>query len=326
MDQIAAGLWAVRVPIPDSPLRDVFVYIFETANGPVLVDAGWNDGTSYDTLAAALTSLGHDVGSLYGVLVTHHHRDHSGLVPRLTAGSNAYVAMHAADARILREPAWFHRRIDTEELAADGVPVGSVEDMRRASSERFPPLELAAPVRELEDGERADVPGWDVTAIWTPGHTPGHLCFVVHLAGRRLLLSGDHVLPRITPNVGLTSRDNANPLRDYRASLRKVLDAAPDAEILPAHEWRFGGLTERVLEIEAHHEARLAELRTLLRAGPMSAWEVASTLTWKRPWSSLDALGQLSALNEARAHLAFLAGDGVLTATTSDPRRWVIAS
>ena len=51
----------------------------------------------------------------------------------------------------------------------------------------------------IEDGDKPEMPGWDVTAIWTPGHSPGHLCF--YESGQRLMLSGDHVLPRITPNI-----------------------------------------------------------------------------------------------------------------------------
>jgi glyoxylase-like metal-dependent hydrolase (beta-lactamase superfamily II) len=325
VEALAPGLWSVRVPIPDNPLGFVFTYVFETTSGPVLVDPGWDAEESYRVLADALVAIGSGVASVYGVLVTHHHRDHSGLAPRVAASSAANVAMHEADADILRDPTWFLNRINQDELEADGVPAPVIDAMREQSMERFPRLEPAQGIRHLGDGELADVPGWRVETIWTPGHTPGHLCFVVHLADRRLLLSGDHVLPRITPNVGLTSRLNANPLLDYRTSLRRVLDAAPDAEVLPAHEWRFTGLPGRVVEIEQHHDARLAETLAVLSSGPMTAWQVATTLTWKRPWTHLDALGQHSALNEARAHLAYLHAQGRLTVDADGDRTYRIS-
>ena len=61
------------------------------------------------------------------------------------------------------------------------------------------------PDRNLSDGQRVDVPGWDVRAVWTPGHSPGHTCFNV---GDDVLLSGDHVLPEITPHIGLYRIDD----------------------------------------------------------------------------------------------------------------------
>jgi glyoxylase-like metal-dependent hydrolase (beta-lactamase superfamily II) len=323
-EELTPGLWSIRVPIPDSPLRFTFVYVFATDGGPVLVDAGWNAAEAYETLDAGLRSIGSAVASVYGVLVTHHHRDHAGLVPRIVRESGAYAAAHPADAEILREPSWFRGRIDIEELGADGVPEATVVAMQAASAARFPPLEPVNRIRELADGEPADVPGWDVRVVWTPGHTPGHCCFQVVRGDRVFLLSGDHVLPRITPNIGLTSIGNVNPLRDFRRSLRKVAELAPDAEVLPAHERRFSGLAQRVVQIEAHHDVRTRELVEILEQGPKTPWEIARELTWRHPWDSLDPLGQLSALNEARAHLALLADEGHIV-SSEIPRTFSVA-
>jgi glyoxylase-like metal-dependent hydrolase (beta-lactamase superfamily II) len=275
-------------------------------------------------LAEALRSIGTGMDRVHGVLVTHHHRDHSGLVSRVVAESGAYVAMHRADAAILGDGSWFVDRIDASELGADGVPDAVIEAIKGASAERFPPMEPVPGIRYIDDEQLVEIPGWQVRGVWTPGHTPGHMCFAVQLAGRELLLSGDHLLPRITPNVGLTSRSNANPLLDYRSSLAKVLRATPDAEVLPAHEWRFNELAARIEEIEAHHELRLTELEALLASGPMTPWQVAASLTWKRPWEDLDELARYSALNEARAHLAFLVGNGVLTSRGTSPTRYEV--
>ena len=107
----------------------------------------------------------------------------------------------------------------------------------------MPVLPLVDPVRPdllLEDGEKPEVPGWDLTAIWTPGHSPGHLCF--YESTNELMLSGDHVLPRITPNIPFHPQAGANPLGDYLASLDKLEPYDVD-EVLPAHEYRFDDLT-----------------------------------------------------------------------------------
>ena len=113
----------------------------------------------------------------------------------------------------------------------------------------------------LEDGARPDLPGWDLVSIWTPGHSPGHLCFAS--AERRLLMSGDHVLPRISPNIGLQPQAAGPPLAAYLRSLELV--AAYDrAEALPAHEYRFHGLADRVRMLLAHHERRCEEVIAIL--------------------------------------------------------------
>ena len=96
--------------------------------------------------------------------------------------------------------------------------------------------------RLIEHDDLIDVPGLRLRAVWTPGHTPGHLCF--HDETHDLLLTGDHILPRITPNV--SSYDmTSNPLQDYLASLEALRGLQP-AEVLPAHEYRFTDLDSRL--------------------------------------------------------------------------------
>ena len=132
---------------------------------------------------------------------------------------------------------------------------------------------MGLPDRELSDGDLADVPGWRLRAVHTPGHTPGHLCFVDELSQR--LFAGDHILPRITPNISLHAVERVHPLADYLDSLAKVRDLDVD-EIMPAHEWRFRGLAERADDIAAHHERRLAELLAAIAAHPgETSWFLA---------------------------------------------------
>jgi hypothetical protein len=103
-----------------------------------------------------------------------------------------------------------------------------------------------------------------------------------------------------------------------------VAELAPDAEVLPAHERRFTGLAKRVAQIEAHHDVRTREVVGILERRSRTAWEIARRLTWRHPWDSLDPLGQLSALNEARAHLALLADEGHIVSSGS-PRTFSVA-
>ncbi|MGZ8475667.1 MAG: MBL fold metallo-hydrolase, partial [Candidatus Limnocylindria bacterium] len=104
VEQLAEGLWSIRVALP-GPLPFVFTYVFATLRGPVVVDPGWDTEESHRTLGEGLAQLGFRVADLHGILVTHHHRDHSGLAGRLRKESGAWIAMHQRDAEIVNRAA-----------------------------------------------------------------------------------------------------------------------------------------------------------------------------------------------------------------------------
>ena len=154
---------------------------------------------------------------------------------------------------------------------------------------------MAVPDCPLGDGDSAAFPGWSLGAL----HTPGPLCFAEQRTG--LFFSGDHVLPRISPNVSSTHRGEPHPLRSFLDSLTGVRDLDP-TEVLPAHEWRFRGLADRVDALTAHHEARLTEFLAAIRAHPGSTpWDLAAHLTWSRPWEACERRMRIFAATETDA-------------------------
>ena len=163
---------------------------------------------------------------------------------------------------------------------------------------------MAEPDVLFEDGQIIDLPGWPLRTVWTPGHSPGHLCLVDEDA--KLLLSGDHVLPRISPNISFHSQQFPNPLGDYLESLMKIGMLDPE-EVLPGHEYRFKGLKARTDQLIAHHEDRLVEIEGLLaqRSG-QTAWELTLNLTWSRPFEDIQPFMQRAANGETLAHLVLL--------------------
>jgi glyoxylase-like metal-dependent hydrolase (beta-lactamase superfamily II) len=329
VEQLRSDLWSVPVPMPHGPLRYVSVYVFALGGGGLgLIDAGWDSDESWAALRAGLVSIGASVADVRGLLVTHLHFDHLGLAGRVRAESGAWIAMHPADAAVVRQlngrtaaaaaadEVDFLVRLgaDPEEAQADAADPDAME----------PFLRMAAPDRLLEDGDLADLPGWSLRAVHTPGHTAGHLCFSEERTG--LLFSGDHVLPRISPNISTTGDGAPDPLRDYLASLAAVRDLAP-TEVLPAHEWRFRGLAERVDELGAHHEHRLEELLHAVREHPGSTpWQLAAHLTWSRPWSSYQRRMRIFAVTETDAHLRLLGSRGLAVAGGEPVPTWTPAA
>jgi glyoxylase-like metal-dependent hydrolase (beta-lactamase superfamily II) len=174
----------------------------------------------------------------------------------------------------------------------------------------------------LEDGAQPEVPGWDLTAIWTPGHSPGHLCF--YEARNELMLSGDHVLPRITPNIPFHPQAGANPLGDYLSSLDK-LEPFEVGEVLPAHEYRFDDLHARLEELRRHHRDRFAEIVAILSEGPHSGWDIAMHMRWSRPWDEIAGFMRRAAVGEAVSHLRALEIDGVVNVQDGEPALWSLA-
>lgn len=324
VERVRPGLWSIPVPLPANPLRYVLVYAFETPGGIALVDTGWSTDDAWTALTAGLAEAGYGIADVRAALITHIHPDHYGLAGRIREVSDAWVALHPADAALL--PARYgmevpellgHMRMFLE---ACGVPAAVLDELTEASMGVREFVALAQPDVLLEDGQRVDVPGWDLRAVHTPGHSPGHLCF--HDVTRRLLISGDHLLPRISPNVSLHAQQPHNPLADFLDALQRVWALDVD-EVLPAHEWRFRGLRERVDELAAHHEARLTEVDAVLRDTPgATCWEVTRRLTWSRDWAEVGGYMRRAAVGETLAHLVLLESRERARHEGSVPQRW----
>ncbi|OIK03531.1 MBL fold metallo-hydrolase [Streptomyces monashensis] len=330
------GVRSVAVPIPDNPLGHTLVHVVETDRGPVLVDTGWDDPGSWDTLVAGLAACRTTVGEVYGVVVTHHHPDHHGLSARVREASGAWVALHPADAAIVRRTRetrperWYTYM--AAKLTAAGAPEEHVAPLRTPRPRSLPGLSPALPDREIVPGELLDLPGRRLRAIWTPGHTPGHVCLHLEeehparLAGHGRLFSGDHLLPGITPHIGLYEDPDdttvTDPLGDYLDSLERIGRLVP-AEVLPAHQHAFTDAPGRVRELLAHHEERLAGLLALL-AEPLTPWQVAERMEWNRPWGQIPYGSRNIAVSEAEAHLRRLVKQGRAEAVTgSEPVAYV---
>jgi glyoxylase-like metal-dependent hydrolase (beta-lactamase superfamily II) len=171
------------------------------------------------------------------------------------------------------------------------------------------------PTRRLEGGESFDALHGEWRIVHTPGHAPGHVCLYDPV--RRLLLSGDHVLEHISPNIGWMPGIDA--LGEYLASLDTL--AALDVDlILPSHGAPFTGLKGWIAATRSHHQERSGNVLSALDAGPRTAHEVVLTL-WTR---ELSPFHYRFALFEALAHLEYLRRQGrvLVDRTPGAPDLW----
>ncbi|MBB6170370.1 glyoxylase-like metal-dependent hydrolase (beta-lactamase superfamily II) [Nocardiopsis mwathae] len=305
VEDLGSGIWSIPVPIPDNPLGYTLIYALESPSGPVLVDAGWEHEESWRALCSGLEHMGSSIADVRGVVITHFHPDHSGLAGRVRAASGAWIAMHQADIDLLGRiddlRGGGQRELEVSQLRLAGASAEEVDLWAQLDPRMEPPQ---PPDRPLADGELVDLPGRRLRVVWTPGHSPGHICLYLEDDGR--LFTGDHLLPGITPHIGLFPFDDEHdPLSTFLESLGGLSDIGA-TQALPAHEHRFTAIGPRAAEIIAHHEEKLDLLAEALGSTPSTLWELAAALPWRRPWSDMHALARRMAASETAAHLRTL--------------------
>lgn len=318
----APDVYRIPLPLPQDGLRAVNVYALADVDGWTLVDSGWAIDEARDLLEKALAALGSGFGDVRRFLVTHAHRDHYTLAAVLRREFGARVLLGAGERPnldVIASPDRSAAEPERTRLLRCGA--GEIlDELDRDAWPRPEPREWEYPDEWVADRAVIGVgaPGGDAAtardllAIETPGHTRGHLVFADDAHG--LLFAGDHVLPRITPSIGLQPAPVASPLAQFLDSLR-IVRGRPDAHLLPAHGAVGGRTHARVDELITHHDVRLAQCRDAVAAGAGTALETARILRWTRRehrFDDMDLFNRMLAVLETGAHLEVLAERGEL--------------
>jgi glyoxylase-like metal-dependent hydrolase (beta-lactamase superfamily II) len=301
----------VRVVLPmPFELKQVNVYLLRDGSDYTLIDTGLQTDESRLALKAGLLEADVPVERIKRILITHIHPDHFGLAAELRERAKAELVIHRLEVALM-EPRYARAEDLVEDVArwlhVHGVPASEAEFLKSASLSARELVSVVEPDTLLEGAERLPLDGGYIAAVWTPGHSPGHCCF--YLPDRRLLFSGDHLLPRISPNIGLHPQSSANPLADYLASLDRVARLPIDM-VLPAHGDPFNQAQDRIETIREHHRERKKAVVGLAHNEPRTGWDIALDLF--KGVITRNVFQQRLALQETLAHCQALAEEGSL--------------
>lgn len=312
VEQILPDVFRMEIPLPRSPLKALNSYLIRGKDRSLIIDTGMNREECMRAMQACLDTLKVDLEST-DFFITHLHADHLGLVSEL-ATDTSKVYFNQKDA-LLANPGEDYWKQHGEIFTSHGFPADELERAMRKHPGRIYGLSHDINFCILKDGDRVDVGDYCFTCVQTPGHTPGHMC--LYEADRKILVSGDHILFDITPNI-TSWRGVSNPLGDYLASLDKVYDL--DVElVLPGHRKGSNNHRKRIEELKAHHQARLSEVVTALEDGEKSAFQIAPWVTWDiqcPSWQAFPPMQKVFAVGETLAHLQYLENEGRIRRTT----------
>lgn len=319
IDELAPGVIRTQLPIDMPGLGHVNCYILEDERGIALVDPGLPGDEPWDALVDRLSRAGFKVADVHTVIVTHSHFDHFGGARRLREEAGAEILAHSSfGARWELDDPGEMVDLDNPDESDDNDNVVAPWDRRPqktpwGTDTWRPPQEVIDeferlgadgrfhltpdPTIHVADAEVVKLARREWVAVHTPGHTDDHLCLYDPVEG--IMISGDHVLPTITPHIGGIT-PAVDPLAKFFDSLRRMHDYSDVKLVLPAHGHPFDDLYGRADDIIEHHEERLDSLRDAAREGGEAVVnEYMKGLFRERSW------GQM-AESETYAHLQHL--------------------
>ena len=319
-ERILPGVWRLRLPLPWPGIPHCNAWAVAAGDGIVLFDCGLHEAGSLTQLERALAQCNLRLKQVRLLVCTHAHSDHYGQAASVIEASGCELWMHPDHrhmrAAVDRPEAVRERRFEV--ALQSGVPIEPLREWSASARPRGSGIAaLVEPDRELVDGVAVDTDLGSWTVVETPGHAPSHVC--LHQPERRLLISGDHLLGRISLyfDYGWTP----DPAGEFLASLDRV-QALRARLCLAGHARTF-------TDVDAHIDANRALVGTRLERvrravaerGPITAYDVVPHVYG----AELTQMTVAWWLPETLSYLRRLEILGVVRREGDEPERWAAA-
>ena len=316
-ERVHPGVFRLRLPLPWPGVPHCNAWAVRSGDGFVLFDTGMHQPESMENLERALAMCNLRIEDAKLVVCTHAHSDHYGQAATIVERAGCELWMnphHEHMLRMAKDPdAVLARRLEVARQS--GVPE---EPLRRYAEERRGNGEtgIAAviePDRELLTGVTIETDLGPWTVYETPGHAPSHVC--MFQPERRLLISGDHLLGRISLFFDYGS--SPDPVGEFLHSL-DVVERLGARLCLPGHGRTFADVQAHIMGNRKLVHERLESVSAALEQGPLSAFEIV-------PHVYGEALSQQNAhwlLSKILSYLTHLQALGRAHEIPGEPQRW----
>jgi glyoxylase-like metal-dependent hydrolase (beta-lactamase superfamily II) len=271
-DRVLPGVWRLRLPLPWPGVPHVNAWALSAGNGIVLVDTGYHEAGAFEELERTLAMIGRRLADVRLVVCTHAHSDHYGLAAPIVEAAGCELWMHPRHEHMTRGFADPERSLErrVEVARQSGVPMEPLRQWAEERRDANPGIAaVIEPHRELVPGVEVETDHGPWTVHYTPGHAPSHV--VLFQADERLLLSGDHLLGRVSPYFDYGWTDD--PVAEFLESLDTV-DALDARLCLPGHGRPFGDVGARIEANRSEMQAKLDDIEQSLTAGDATAFEL----------------------------------------------------
>lgn len=326
MKEIISGIYQLEMPLPNNPLGHVNIYLVRAGEECLLVDTGWDTEESLGSLRGQLAELGLSLESISRIVGTHIHPDHYGLAGKLRQLSKSPIFLHYLEVDLIKAysdlPGLVKQGV--EWMYVNGVPDEQLkEGLARLQTTRPEMIGFSAPTlpdTTLRGDEVISIGSFGFKVMWTPGHSPGHIC--LYEPTQEILLSADHIMPHVTTDVSLDPNSRPNPLGDYLNSMKELREFKVSL-VLPGHGQPFSDLAGRIEEIIQYQDQRNAEILEKARAEAKTGSQISSELTWIRNGKVISSLDlhpwdRRLALLKTLAHLELMKSEGLVAKSVKD--------
>lgn len=314
IEQEGRTVFPIIVP-NSSNLKSVNFFLIKERETIYLIDAGMNDEACWNALIYTLEINDFSLSDLTGIILTHHHIDHAGLVDRIVSHNPVPVFVHPeAVPRLKRDPVFLERRADFFEKLYKEMGCGEAGEQQarfvKETIEKNKDNALKACLTPVKEDFLTHL---QLGVIETPGHAPDQMALYDEKRG--WLFGGDLLIGHISSNALVEPDFSGNrimTLVQHRNSMKKCLDVNMNI-VFPGH----GALIENGKSLIRNKVSRIDKKAerfvSAIGEGSASAAEIAISY-YKNVYDDQFSL----VMSEVIGHLDYLENQGRVSKTKVD--------